>query len=46
MLVQEQSSQINGVQVPLRQVQILGGGLQIDVAEQHLDGAKIRACFE
>ena len=34
------------MQVPLRQVQILGGGLQIDVAEQNLDSAEIGACFE
>jgi hypothetical protein len=36
----------NGLQVSLRQVQILSGGLQIAVAKQYLNGAQIGACFQ
>ena len=33
----------HGLQVPLRQMQVLGGGLQIAVPEQNLDGAQVGA---
>ena len=33
-------------QVAARQVEIERGGVQISVAEQHLDGAQVGACFE
>jgi hypothetical protein len=36
----------NRVQMPLRQVKILGGGLQVSVAEQHLNGSQVSATFE
>ena len=36
----------NGLQVPLRQVQILSGSFQIGVAKQNLDGAQIGTGFE
>ena len=31
------------LQVPLRQMQVLGGGLQVAVPEQNLDGAQVGA---
>src|SRR5258708_28583579 len=36
----------DGLQVPLRQMQILGRGFQIPVPEQNLDGAQIGARFQ
>ena len=35
----------NCMQVPLRQMQVLGGGLQVAVTEQNLDGAQVGAGF-
>src|SRR3984893_16673047 len=32
---------VNRVQVPLRQMQVLGGGLQVAMTEQNLDGAQV-----
>ena len=34
------------LQVPLRQMQVLGGGFQIAVPEQNLDGAQVGARFQ
>ena len=36
----------DGLQVPLRQMQVLGGRFQITVPEQNLDGAQVGACFQ
>lgn len=36
----------NRMQVLPRQVKILGRGLEISVAEQHLNRAQIGACFQ
>ena len=36
----------NCLQMPLRQVKILGGGLQVSMTKQDLDGAQISACFQ
>ena len=34
------------LQMPLRQVQVLSGGLQIAMSQQDLDGAQVGACFQ